>query len=312
MKRILPIILILLIFLVGVGVLSYPLISSVINNIEMRSAAETYVEKAKTLEPEDIKKQFDEAFAYNESLINNMVLTDPFDEEAYKKIGERYTKIFNTGPNGLMGYIKIPKINVYLPIYHGTSLHVLSMGAGHLENTSLPVGGIGTHSVISAHSAYPTETFFDYLTELEKGDSFFLYVLDRVLKYEVDDINVVLPNDTSNLYIEHDKDYVTLVTCTPYSVNTHRLLVRGKRVDYDPDEEVEVGGVSGGEGYLYFFGYRLSYWTVGAIIVGFLLFVAAVVFVVIMIQRHRKGERYSKKGKRSEPKKDNDDNSDSS
>ncbi len=299
MKKVTPIIIIILFFLIGVGVLSYPLVSSVINNIDMRNAQGDYVEKAKSMEPAKIRKMFAEANTYNQSLISNMILTDPFDEEAYKKIGERYTKVFNAGSDGLMGYIKIPKINVNLPIYHGTSLEVLSKGAGHLENTSLPVGGKGTHSVISAHSAYPTQTFFDYLTEIKEGDSFYIYVLDRVLKYEVDQIKVVLPNDTSNLYIEHDKDYMTLVTCTPYSINTHRLLVRGKRVHYDPD--------AGGEGFLFFFGYRLSYWTIGGIIVGFLFFVVIVVVLLVMLNRRRK-----KKGKYSKKKSDEKENSDSS
>ena len=278
MKKVTPIIIIILFFLIGVGVLSYPLVSSVINNIDMRNAQGDYVEKAKSMEPAKIRKMFAEANTYNQSLISNMILTDPFDEEAYKKIGERYTKVFNAGSDGLMGYIKIPKINVNLPIYHGTSLEVLSKGAGHLENTSLPVGGKGTHSVISAHSAYPTQTFFDYLTEIKEGDSFYIYVL----------------------YIEHDKDYMTLVTCTPYSINTHRLLVRGKRVHYDPDENVEIGAVSGGEGFLFFFGYRLSYWTIGGIIVGFLF------FVVIVARRRKKKGKYSKK------KSDEKENSDSS
>lgn len=307
MKKVTPIIIIILFFLIGVGVLSYPLVSSVINNIDMRNAQGDYVEKAKSMEPAKIRKMFAEANTYNQSLISNMILTDPFDEEAYKKIGERYTKVFNAGSDGLMGYIKIPKINVNLPIYHGTSLEVLSKGAGHLENTSLPVGGKGTHSVISAHSAYPTQTFFDYLTEIKEGDSFYIYVLDRVLKYEVDQIKVVLPNDTSNLYIEHDKDYMTLVTCTPYSINTHRLLVRGKRVHYDPGENVEIGAVSGGEGFLFFFGYRLSYWTIGGIIVGFLFFVVIVVVLLVMLNRRRK-----KKGKYSKKKSDEKENSDSS
>ena len=307
MKKVTPIIIIILFFLIGVGVLSYPLVSSVINNIDMRNAQGDYVEKAKSMEPAKIRKMFAEANTYNQSLISNMILTDPFDEEAYKKIGERYTKVFNAGSDGLMGYIKIPKINVNLPIYHGTSLEVLSKGAGHLENTSLPVGGKGTHSVISAHSAYPTQTFFDYLTDMEVGDSFYIYVLDRVLKYDVDQIKVVLPNDTSNLYIEHDKDYMTLVTCTPYSINTHRLLVRGKRVHYDPDENVEIGAVSGGEGFLFFFGYRLSYWTIGGIIVGFLFFVVIVVVLLVMLNRRRK-----KKGKYSKKKSDEKENSDSS
>lgn len=307
MKKVTPIIIIILFFLIGVGVLSYPLVSSVINNIDMRNAQGDYVEKAKSMEPAKIRKMFAEANTYNQSLISNMILTDPFDEEAYKKIGERYTKVFNAGSDGLMGYIKIPKINVNLPIYHGTSLEVLSKGAGHLENTSLPVGGKGTHSVISAHSAYPTQTFFDYLTEIKEGDSFYIYVLDRVLKYEVDQIKVVLPNDTSNLYIEHDKDYMTLVTCTPYSINTHRLLVRGKRVHYDPDENVEIGAVSGGEGFLFFFGYRLSYWTIGGIIVGFLFFVVIVVVLLVMLNKRRK-----KKGKYSKKNSDEKENSDSS
>ena len=307
MKKIIPIIVILLIFLIGVGILGYPLVSSVINNIDMRNAEDTYVEKSKQMEPKEIKKQFDEARAYNKSLISNMILTDPFDEEAYKKIGERYTKVFNTGPAGLMGYIKIPKINVNLPIYHGTSLEVLSKGAGHLENTSLPVGGTGTHSVISAHSAYPTQTFFDYLTDMEVGDSFYIYVLDRVLKYDVDQIKVVLPNDTSNLYIEHDKDYMTLITCTPYTINTHRLLVRGKRVPYDPNDKTDINAVTGGEGFLFFFGYRLSYWTIGGIIVGFLFFVVIVVVLLVMLNRRR-----TKKGKYSKKKSDEKENSDSS
>ena len=288
MKKILPIIIILIIFLIGVGIISYPLVSSVVNNIDMRNAAGSYIEKAKTMEPAEIKKQFDEANEYNQSLISNFILTDPFDEEAYKKIGDRYIKTFNTGSNGLMAYIKIPKINVYLPIYHGTSLEVLSRGAGHLENTSLPVGGIGTHSVISAHSAYPTETFFDYLTDLKKGDSFYIYVLDRVLKYEVDEINVVLPNDTSKLLIDKEKDYMTLVTCTPYSVNTHRLLVRGERVPYDPDEKDSEDNVITTEGSMFFFGYRLSYWTIGGIIVGFMLFVAVLSALIITIARGKK------------------------
>ena len=307
MKKVTPIIIIILFFLIGVGVLSYPLVSSVINNIDMRNAQGDYVEKAKSMEPAKIRKMFAEANTYNQSLISNMILTDPFDEEAYKKIGERYTKVFNAGSDGLMGYIKIPKINVNLPIYHGTSLEVLSKGAGHLENTSLPVGGKGTHSVISAHSAYPTQTFFDYLTEIKEGDSFYIYVLDRVLKYEVDQIKVVLPNDTSNLYIEHDKDYMTLVTCTPYSINTHRLLVRGKRVPYDPNDKTDINAVTGGEGFLFFFGYRLSYWTIGGIIVGFLFFVVIVVVLLVMLNRRR-----TKKGKYSKKKSDEKENSDSS
>ena len=124
----------------------------------------------------------------------------------------------------------MPKINVYLPIYHGTSEEILSKGAGHLQNTSLPVGGASTHSVISAHSGYPGETFFDYLTDMKVGDEFYVHILDRTLKYEVDQIEVVLPSEINSLRIVDGEDLVTLLTCTPYGVNTHRLLVRGKHL----------------------------------------------------------------------------------
>ena len=230
---------------------------------------------------------FEEAAKYNNSLSNNMIITDPFDEKAFQKIGANYEKTLNIDDNGLIGYIDVPKINVYLPIYHGTSEEILSKGAGHLQNTSLPVGGASTHSVISAHSGYPGETFFDYLTDMKVGDEFYVHILDRTLKYEVDQIEVVLPSEINSLRIVDGEDLVTLLTCTPYGINTHRLLVRGKRVDYDDTKYIETGEslAKFDNGYIFFLGYKIPYAVAIGIIVGF---VALVVFVVVFLLKRKK------------------------
>lgn len=285
MKRYLPIIAIVLIFLIGLGILTYPLLSSVINNIGIRNEAKIEYQKAQDMQSEEVEALFAEADAYNKSLLNTVILTDPFDEEAYEAITAHYEETFNIADNGLIGYIDIPKINVYLPIYHGTSTEVLERGAGHLENTAFPVGGKNTHSVISAHTAFPTETFFDYLTDMEEGDYFYIHVLNRVLTYQVDQIKVVLPDNTHDLYVEDGRDLVTLLTCTPYSINSHRLLVRGTRVeDQDPGD---VTTVSTGNDYLFFMGYKISFVTAGIVIAVFLFFVAGVVFVAIRMRRKK-------------------------
>ena len=290
MKRKLALIAIFLIFLTGVGILSYPLISSVVNNIESRNNASSYMEKAKAMDNAEVDKLFDDADEYNRSLTSSVILTDPFDEAMYEKIGAHYKETFNTDERGLIGYIEVPKINVYMPIYHGTSKETLAIGAGHLENTSLPIGGRSTHSVISAHSNYPGETFFNYLTDVEEGDEFYIHVLNKTLKYKVDQIKVVLPDDTSELYIENGKDYVTLLTCTPFSVNTHRLLVRGERVKYAPKKaENSLKSISTADDNIYFFGYKISYLLAVGMIVGFIAVVSAiVVFVVVRKRREQK------------------------
>lgn len=285
MKRYLPIIVIIVIFLVGVGILSYPLISSVVNNIGIRNEAKVEYDKALNMDTSEIDALFAEAEAYNQSLLNTVILTDPFDEEAYAAIGEHYQETFNAGDNGLIGFIDIPKINVYLPIYHGVSTEVLERGAGHLDNTAFPIGGPSTHSVISAHTAFPTETFFDYLTDMEEGDLFYIHVLNRTLTYQVDQIKVVLPDDTHDLYVQQGRDLVTLLTCTPYSVSTHRLLVRGERVeDVEPEA---VTSVSAGSDHIFFLGYKISYLAAGVTIAVFLLFVGGVVFTLTRLRKRR-------------------------
>ena len=292
MKRTVLIIVIILIFLAGIGVLAYPLVCSVINNMEVRKGADHYRREVEEIEDREIEAQFEEAEEYNQSL-HRVIMTDPFDAASYGLIGENYTDTFTATSDGIIGYVEIPKINVFLPIYHGTSLEILSRGAGHLEHSSLPIGGESTHSVISAHSAFPGETFFDYLTDLEIGDEFYIHVLDRTLKYEVDNIDVVLPDDTAGIQIVDGEDYVTLLTCTPYSVNTHRLLVRGTRVpDDDKSTGIGVGAstIRFSEGKLFFLGYKLTYLTVALIIAGFVLFVAAVVTAAILLNKSKKGK----------------------
>ncbi len=259
-----------------------------INNFTARSDAESEIKHIQQMESAEVTKLFAEAEKYNKSLLSDIILTDPFDEEAYAAIGANYPNTFNVNSEGLICYIDIPKINVYLPVYHGTSAEVLERGAGHLDNTAFPIGGESTHSVISAHSAFPTETFFDYLTDMEKGDEFYIHVLNRVLKYEVDEINIVEPNDTTKLNTIRGEDHVTLLTCTPYSINTHRLLVRGKRVPYDPNASETAESFSVNNNYIYILGYRISYLTAGIVIASFLLIVFGIVFYFTYIRNRRK------------------------
>ncbi len=295
MKKKLPIIAIALIFLVGLGILCYPLLSAAINNLAARSEAEEYTKVTKEMPSARQVELLESAQKYNDSLTNNVIITDPFDTEAFKKIGKAYEEALNVDGQGLIGYIDIPKINVYLPVRHSTSEEVLAHSAGHLQNSSLPIGGDSTHAIISAHSAYPTQTFFDYLTDLEVGDEFFVHVLNRTLKYEVDQIKVVLPEETDDLRVIRGEDHVTLVTCTPYSINTHRLLVRGKRVEYDDSKYIVSGAkpVEMGEGFLFFLGYRVPFWAAGLVIAG--IVGITVFFVVFFVHRNKKKKaRHSK------------------
>ena len=298
MKRKLPIFFIILIFLVGLAILSYPLVSSMINNYNDRSEAHEKLTQAEKMPEDQVNRFFEEAEKYNISLTDTVVLTDPFDKESYEKIGAHYDETFDIDGNGLIGYIEIPKINVFLPIYHGTSDEVLEKGAGHLANTSLPIGGDSTHCVISAHSALPSKTLFDYLPDLVEGDEFYIYVLNRTLKYEVDQIKVILPSEVEALYVTEGRDMITLMTCTPYTVNTHRLLVRGTRVENDktdseeeqneekqPSEKV-IRSVSTSNNYLYFLGYKVSYLAAILGIAGFLI--AVTVTVVLLIHRNKR------------------------
>ena len=218
-------IILLIVFFVGLSVLLYPSISSYWNSKTQSEAIINYEAMLAQYRPEDYSAIFAQADAYNQELRK---LNDPYRD--YNLVPD-YHSILNIGGTGMIGYISIPKINQELPVYHGTSEGILSVAVGHVEGSSLPVGGESTHSVVSAHRGLPTATLFTHLDRMELGDTFHFTILDRTITYEVDQIRIVDPNDTSLLQIEDGKDYCTLLTCTPYGINTHRLLVRGHQVD---------------------------------------------------------------------------------
>lgn len=218
-------IILLVSFFIGLSVLLYPSISSYWNSKTQSEAIVDYESMLSQYKPEDYTAIFAEADAYNQSLAQ---LDEPLVE--HNRLPD-YNSILNIGGTGMMGYITIPKISQELPVYHGTSDGVLSVAVGHLQGTSLPVGGEGTHCVVSAHRGLPTAVLFTHLDRMEIGDIFYFTILDRTLTYEVDQIRIVEPDDASLLQIVDGKDYCTLLTCTPYGINTQRLLVRGHQVD---------------------------------------------------------------------------------
>lgn len=223
-------ILLLLILFVGISLLLYPTVSDYWNSFHQSRAIASYADAVAEVEEVDYGKMWQEAVEYNESLpgkSDRWILTD---EER-----EHYNEILNIGGTGIMGYVEIPKINVALPIYHGVDEGILQIAIGHIEGSSLPVGGEGTHCVISGHRGLPSAKLFTDVDELEEGDIFMMRVLDETLTYEVDQIRIVEPSELQDLEIEEDKELCTLVTCTPYGVNSHRLLVRGHRVENQKD-----------------------------------------------------------------------------
>ena len=218
-------------FLVGICVLLYPTISDYWNSKTQSRAIVDYESVLENLSTEDYEVLLEEAHAYNKALYEtNFPLTD------YGKV-PGYSETLSITDSQMIGYLRIPRIGVELPIYHGTSDDVLNRGVGHLEGSSLPVGGTNTHSVMSAHRGLPSSKLFTDLDRMEIGDTFQVIVLDQVLTYQVDSVKVIEPNDISNLQIIEGGDYCTLFTCTPYGINTHRLLVRGHRVENNEQTE---------------------------------------------------------------------------
>lgn len=215
----------LLIFFVGFSVMLYPFFSNYWNSRVQTKAVASYEAQVQNMSETQYQNMFQAAEEYNQELKN---IAHPF--ENYTQI-PGYEDVLNITGTGIMGYITIDRIHVKLPIYHGTSEGVLQIGVGHLAGSSLPVGGPGTHTVLSAHRGLPSAKLFSDLDEMEKGDTFQITVLNRVLTYQVDQIHIVEPEDLDDLRADPQKDYCTLMTCTPYGINTHRLLVRGVRVD---------------------------------------------------------------------------------
>ena len=218
-------IILLVSFFIGLSVLLYPSISSYWNSKTQSEAIVDYESMLSQYKPEDYTAIFAEADAYNKKLSQ---LNEPLAE--HNRLPD-YNSILNVGGTGMMGYITVPKISQELPVYHGTSDGVLSVAVGHLQGTSLPVGGENTHCVVSAHRGLPTAVLFTHLDRMEIGDIFYFTILDRTITYEVDQIRIVEPDDASLIQIKDGKDYCTLLTCTPYGINTQRLLVRGHQID---------------------------------------------------------------------------------
>ncbi len=221
-------ILLILTFLCGLTVTAYPFVSNFVNEITNESHIDEYNSEVSLIGEKEKSAILSKAKAYNEVIATEYYLDNGDVTNEYEALSESYDDILDFD-NSLIGYIEIPKIGVKLPIYHETKPNALTMGAIHTKRSSFPIGGKGTHSVISAHSAYPSQKFFDNIDELKKGDEFQIKILDETLKYKVVEINIVKPDDSSKLKVQQDKDLVTLCTCYPYSVNTHRLLVTGER-----------------------------------------------------------------------------------
>ena len=228
-KKILSLMLAGCIFFGGCALLAYPKVSQWFNNRHQSEVIADYSDAVDGLDDAEAQRELKRAKDYNDQLTESVGLTDPFENKLEENT--QYPTLLNFTTKGVMGYIEIPKINVLLPIYHGVSSNVLSKGIGHLPETSLPVGGESTHCVLAGHSGMSNARLFTDLPKLENGDVFYLHIYNKTLTYTVDQVKKVLPTDTSDLQIVDGEDYVTLVTCVPVAVNSHRLLVRGTRTE---------------------------------------------------------------------------------
>ena len=233
-KRDFSTVILILVFLVGLSLLLYPSVSDYWNSFHQSRAIATYAEQVANIDNDRYAQLWEDARAYNQTLVGKQNRFQISEEER-----ETYESLLNVGGNGIIGYIEIAKIGCSLPIYHGTDEGVLQIAVGHIEGTSLPAGGESTHCVVSGHRGLPSAKLFTDLDKLIAGDTFVLRVLDETLTYEVDQILIVEPYELDALAIEEGRDYCTLVTCTPYGINTHRLLVRGHRVA-NAEEAVQI------------------------------------------------------------------------
>ena len=294
-KRI-PIILSAVCFLAALGIMLYPAVSNYVNEkyrSEIHTAYEEVIQQSDTKRLLEIREQ---AVAYNQAITPG----NGFTQEAVQAASEDYFTQLNPGGNGIMGYVEIPKIDTYLPIYHGTEPDTLERGTGHLIGSSLPIGGESTHSVITGHSGLASQKMFTDLEQLQEGDVFYLHILGEVLAYQIFDTEPVLPHDTSRLTISQGEDFCTLITCYPTGINTHRLLVQGTRIPYEAAQEAQEEIEQTGES-------QTSNWEeqyLQGILWGILAaLIAALVAVLIILYRRkhpkrkrRKGGRYAKKG----------------
>lgn len=235
MKKRLPTILLIVVLVVGLSLVLYPTVANWWNSYRQTRSVANYVEQVANMDDDSYQKILNDANEYNSILFEN---TDKFNRSDTQKA--YYERTLNIDSNGIMGYVEIDKINVSLPIYHGTDENVLQIAVGHLDWSSLPVGGESTHCVLSGHRGLPSARLFTDLDKMEIGDTFTLCILDEVLTYEIDQIRIVLPNEVDELSIEEGMDFCTLTTCTPYGINTHRMLIRGRRVETVMNENIRI------------------------------------------------------------------------
>ncbi|WP_270368150.1 class C sortase [Eubacterium ramulus] len=278
----------------GLSATAYPWVSNFLYEKAAVSTIKTYENTVEELDETDTEELFQQAEEYNEALRRSKVaVTDPFSPVMAYDIKPSYETVLNLNDSGLMGYIEIPVINVYLPIYHGTDGATLQNGIGHLQGSSLPIGGSGTHSVLSGHTGLNSSKMFTDLENMKEGDLFFIHIVDRTLAYKVVEIDIVEPEDTSLLGVQNDKDLCTLVTCTPYGVNDHRLLVTGERTDYT--EEVHDQAVDDADKnktdsqWMESYKKALIYGISGVAVIAFIIFIIS----AIKTRRNRKEKNLS-------------------
>lgn len=233
-----------LVFLVGLGIFTYPITADQWNKYHQSRAIKRYEERVQLEFGGNLEETWEEAKTYNSSITENSFEGDVFSQEEESMRGSEYWSVLNIGDNGIMGYISIPKIEQQLAIYHGTSDYILQQGVGHMSGTSLPIGEESSHAVLAGHRGLPSAKLFSDIDKLEIGDKFYIHVLDEVFAYEVDQILPMVDKDDNEalaeaMKIEEGENYVTLFTCTPYGINSHRLIVRGKNIEYHGEDDPE-------------------------------------------------------------------------
>lgn len=277
----------LLVILLGIGILVYPSLSEYLSERNGSRATASYDDSVLQLEQARLDQLLAQAQEYNRQLAGTSTGKAPLsDDEGDPVTPESYWDLLNVDSAGMMGYIEIPRLNTAIPIYHGTSEAVLQVGVGHLQNTSLPVGGESTHAALSGHRGLPTRSLFTDLDQMEVGDRFYIKVLNETLCYTVDQILTVLPHEMDALAIEEGKDYVTLITCTPYGINSHRLLVRGVRTPYDPQQHQNE--IAESASYLSRMPAQYRHLLIGVVVLVVVLLLRFLVCAVLNIRKRRK------------------------
>ena len=275
----------ILMLLAGLCVFLYPVVSNYLQEKNHTEAISVYNDTVEKKTEAELSAEWEKAKIYNENLAGDPV-HDPFVPGSGYTLPDNYNSILNLNNDGMMGYIEIPSISVNLPIYHSTTEEVLEKGVGHIESTSLPIGGSGTHCVLTGHTGLPSAELFTRLSELEKGDVFYISVLDKTLAYKVCEINVVLPNDMDKLVAYKGRDLITLVTCTPYGVNSHRLLVTAERTEYTPEQEKSEAKKTAT-----LFGGKYHYYIIGICIALPLLLLLLIIYLIYKKRKRKKEEK---------------------